>query len=111
MSATGAFNIYRVEGHSFPADLYNTWCVLLLKFLLCTVPRDTGMLTILFLQEVQRRGALQVRAAGTVSSNDFRPGMTLEFDNAPWKVVGKCGTPQKSLVSSFFALVYFQSSD
>jgi hypothetical protein len=27
--------------------------------------------------------------AGTVSSNDFKTGMTIEFDGAPYKVVGE----------------------
>lgn len=35
-----------------------------------------------------RRGMLVVRAA-TVSSNDFKTGMTIEFDGAPYKVVGE----------------------
>lgn len=38
-----------------------------------------------------RRGMLVVRAA-QVSSNDFKTGMTIEFDGAPYKVVGAwCG--------------------
>ena len=32
------------------------------------------------------RGALQVRA-GTISTNDFKVGVNVEVDNAPWKVV------------------------
>jgi len=30
-----------------------------------------------------------VCAAGTVSSNDFKNGMTLEIDGAPWRVQGE----------------------
>lgn len=40
------------------------------------------------LQVARRRGSLCVRAA-QVSSNDFKTGMTIEFDGAPWKVVGE----------------------
>ena len=32
------------------------------------------------------RGALQVRA-GTISTNDFKVGVNVEVDNAPWKVI------------------------
>lgn len=38
----------------------------------------------------RQRGALQVRAAST-SSNDFKNGMTIEMDGAPYKVVGAFG--------------------
>ena len=31
--------------------------------------------------------------AGTVSSNDFKNGMTLEIDGAPWRVIGAALRP------------------
>ncbi len=34
------------------------------------------------------RGSLVIRASN-ITSNDFRPGVMLELDGAPWKVVGE----------------------
>ncbi|KAK9916619.1 hypothetical protein WJX75_004956 [Coccomyxa subellipsoidea] len=36
-------------------------------------------------QPLKARGGLCIRAS-TISSNDFRPGVALELDNAPWRV-------------------------
>jgi hypothetical protein len=36
---------------------------------------------------VSGRGALQVRAA-SISSNDFRPGVYIEVDGAPYRILG-----------------------
>lgn len=33
------------------------------------------------------RGSLLIRASN-ITSNDFRPGVTLEIDGAPWRVIG-----------------------
>lgn len=46
------------------------------------------------MQVARRRVSLCVRAA-QVSSNDFKTGMTIEFDGAPWKVVGKLRAVQR----------------
>jgi hypothetical protein len=35
------------------------------------------------------RGTLQVVSAGTVSTNDFKTGLTIELDSTPYKVVGE----------------------
>lgn len=45
----------------------------------------------LYVQVHCDRGLLQIRAATgpTISSNDFRPGVTLELDGAPWRVMGR----------------------
>lgn len=37
-----------------------------------------------------RRASRLVVRAGTISSNDFKVGTTIELDNAPWRIVGKC---------------------
>lgn len=41
-------------------------------------------------QRYLQRRTSQIRASTgpTISSNDFRPGVTLELDGAPWRVVG-----------------------
>lgn len=39
-----------------------------------------------------RRASRLVVRAGTISSNDFKVGTTIELDNAPWRIVGKCFT-------------------
>ena len=38
--------------------------------------------------QVARRRALQVLAAGTVSTNDFKNGLTVEIDGQPFRVMG-----------------------
>jgi Elongation factor P (EF-P) KOW-like domain len=38
--------------------------------------------------QVTRRRALQVLAAGTVSTNDFKNGLTVEIDGQPFRVMG-----------------------
>lgn len=40
------------------------------------------------LQIQHRWGACQTRAAGNISSNDFRPGTMIEMDGAPYRVMG-----------------------
>lgn len=39
--------------------------------------------------QVARRQHLQVLAAGTVSTNDFKNGMTVEIDGQPFRVMGE----------------------
>lgn len=41
------------------------------------------------MQTRSRRTALVVRAGGTVSTNDFKNGLTVEVDGTPYKVVGE----------------------
>eukprot|EP00884_Botryococcus_braunii_P016595 jgi/Botrbrau1/3619/Bobra.0204s0013.1 len=51
-------------------------------------PRASQLVTLTRRRLVQSdRGFLKVRAGPTISSNDFRPGVTLELDGAPWRVV------------------------
>lgn len=38
--------------------------------------------------QVTPRRALQVLAAGTVSTNDFKNGLTVEIDGQPFRVMG-----------------------
>ena len=38
--------------------------------------------------QITRRRALQVLAAGTVSTNDFKNGLTVEIDGQPFRVMG-----------------------
>lgn len=40
------------------------------------------------MQIQHRRGTCQTRAAGNISSNDFRPGTMIEMDGAPYRVMG-----------------------
>ena len=35
-----------------------------------------------------RRASTLLVRAGTISSNDFKVGTTIELDNAPWRIVG-----------------------
>lgn len=49
---------------------------------------------------VRSRGSLVIRAAGTVSTNDLKNGLTVEIDGVPYKVTGAGREARRSVLRS-----------
>jgi hypothetical protein len=41
-------------------------------------------------QSRSRQSSLVIVAAGTVSTNDFKNGLTVELEGVPYRVIGEC---------------------